>query len=103
VDIPFLTVNVMVHNAYCGFKGHCFFSSKVPDLFESVIVFLDDQLYGLEKSRSVLWWVDVWVGAWINWWRKEWIYRQTDSQSDGQTDRQTDKWMDGWMDGWIGR
>jgi hypothetical protein len=82
VDISFLTVHVMVHNAYCGFKGHCFFSYKVPDLFESVIVFLDDQLCGLKKSRPVLRWVEVWVGGWIDEWRKEWMDRQTDRQTD---------------------
>jgi len=67
-------LHVMVHNAYSGFKGHFFFSSKVPDLFDSVIAFLDGvslsrcQLYGLEKSLSVLWWVDVWVGWWMDGW-----------------------------------
>lgn len=74
-----VTRHVVVHNAYFAFKGHCFFSSKVPDMFESVIAFLDSvslstcQLYRLEKSLSVLRWVDVWVVGWMDTWVGRWV------------------------------
>jgi hypothetical protein len=82
VDIPFVTLHVMVHNAYSGFKGHCFFYSKVPVLFESVIAFLD----GVSSISCTGWrnlcrcfggWMDGWMGGWMG------------------------GWMDGWMVGWV--